>query len=146
MRHTPQKGPRSYDYITDEQRRESTATRRRKSLIKKAHQLISLCGGKLFLRYIPENEKSYVYTNDDNAWQEYRTQGLQPMETMVKSNVGSEERCYEDGKLWHFVKGRDKKITVKRTLKYPSPVKCGSTSLDSNFVISLLGMFSLHIF
>jgi hypothetical protein len=72
----PHSGPVDLSYETNTRKRQRKKWDRRHGVVKKAQQLTSVCGGKVFLRYEDEEGNIYTYTNSEKLWTNYSKEGL----------------------------------------------------------------------
>jgi hypothetical protein len=78
-------------YETNTKNRQRKKCNRRHGLVKRAHQLSTICGGTIFLRYEDEKGNIYTYTNSDTLWINYSKEGF-------KRNL-NEERLDRNGSV-----------------------------------------------
>ena len=106
------------NYIQNNVERRKSRSERKKTLCVKAHELVTRCGGEIFLQYIDENNKIWTYCSSDSLWEKYTKSGLQP--------VANTQRMNAQGK------GQNMKSSTQNPL--PTPTKTGPG--DCNFVVT----------
>ena len=83
-------GKISREYVRDARERRKSRSERRKTLCVKAHELVSRCGGEIFLQYIDENNVKWTYCSSDELWRKYREEGIRLTSSEYKLEVSNE--------------------------------------------------------
>ena len=100
-------------FIADAAARASAKYKRRKTLLVKAKELVTTCGGTIFIQYTDFKGKVMTYTSDDELWKRYRTSGITPPNQETRWCLGG---------------------TSVPTLHYPSPTRKGCG--DCNYAVT----------
>ena len=78
----------NYEGNTDLRRKKRNE--RRKTLFQKAAELTTIAGGDIFIKYVDENGKQFVYTNKQEIWNDYVTHGIRPDKTNTEDQRNEE--------------------------------------------------------
>ena len=60
---------------------------RKNGIIKKCKQLVDICGGQVFFRYTSQEQRSYIFTNDEEQYKAYKDTGLRPLKSECRVTV-----------------------------------------------------------
>ena len=107
-------------YIDDSAARSRTRSKRRQTLASKAHELVTMCGGEVFLKYVDENKCSWVYASD-SLWDAYLTNGINRTDKEKLSRMDKDGPYYTS-------------TAVRANLHTPTPTKTSPGDCNYAFI------------
>ena len=100
-RNLPRKlpGPHKILFEQNPKTRRQRRNLRKKHLVTKAHELSIISGGEVFVRFIDEYDKEWVYCSREETWETYLQQGLQPRPHRIRMDgTGHQQSVVFNGK------------------------------------------------
>ena len=123
----PPTGKRQIEYEQDATKRRQKKKQRKQSLFKAGHELTTICGGSAFVLYKDSNNVTSVYTNNEEMWKDFCSEGLTIPGKFVRLGQVGEELV--------TVQRRDLSLSpqvaiIPQQVEKPTPTKSASTPLS----------------
>ena len=84
----------SLQYEPDNVKRTKARSKRRMTIFAKAHELCTVAGGEIFVRYKDEYGMFWTYSSSDGLWQEYESVGLHMKDSLTESRCTVDPNQY----------------------------------------------------